>query len=280
MPELYQLIGTVLRDIAEARHMSDLYSRQVSHRYEQDSLLRRFPVPRAEISEAEFELKFAVEDVSSDSLRHAARSARLSVVFDDLSRDIVREAMQTIKDHLEGSPGDLVGVEAAETWRMLDSKDYRDQLVARFLRYFEENQSEIIVNRPADKEGQQLNKAEVLKTIGDYINRLQVDDPHISQLFESLHPDRPAKIVEDIQKKTGDVIDQIQPRVAAAFDQCNDFKVQVNIKPEAIQAAGAAVSSVKVKAIMKNYIWDKIDIDHQIEGEEVRSVRALNPEQH
>lgn len=48
--------------LAEGRSLSDLVSRNLSTQYEQDELLRLFPVPRMEMADAEIEFKFALTE--------------------------------------------------------------------------------------------------------------------------------------------------------------------------------------------------------------------------
>src|SRR3954447_17937882 len=98
MAELYQVVGAILRDVSQARFMSDLYSRQISYIYENDSLLRRFPVPRGEIEEVEFNLPFVIREVSVDESRHQSRNAAIGRTFDDFSLRVVRAGMTPVQD--------------------------------------------------------------------------------------------------------------------------------------------------------------------------------------
>jgi hypothetical protein len=63
MAELNDVLGAILRDIAQARVTGDLFSRNASLDYRRDELLRGFPVPRVEIKEASVQLRFAVSSV-------------------------------------------------------------------------------------------------------------------------------------------------------------------------------------------------------------------------
>ena len=73
MADLQQIVGAILRDLAKARFSSDIYSRSIARYYENDLLLRRFSVPRADIEEVEVDLKFSIAEVTaSESERSAA----------------------------------------------------------------------------------------------------------------------------------------------------------------------------------------------------------------
>ncbi|GAB4574498.1 MAG: hypothetical protein Kow0077_21370 [Anaerolineae bacterium] len=86
MAELTQVLGAILKDVAQSRVISDLFSRDASLQYAQDPILVNFPVPRVEIKEASIQLKFAVNaveeaPVDTDSLTQAG----ITQLADDLS---------------------------------------------------------------------------------------------------------------------------------------------------------------------------------------------------
>src|SRR5947208_1547946 len=96
-PQLYQVIGAILRDVAQARFMSDLYSRQISYSYEGDALMRRFPVPRVEVEQVKFELKLAVAEVRIDEKRKTSRNAAIGRLLDSYSSSIFRLLVTDIR---------------------------------------------------------------------------------------------------------------------------------------------------------------------------------------
>jgi hypothetical protein len=61
--DLNTVLGAILRDVAQARVMSDLFSRNVSVEYQQDAVLRAFPVPRIDVVQATIDLRFAVSGI-------------------------------------------------------------------------------------------------------------------------------------------------------------------------------------------------------------------------
>ncbi len=68
MAELNEVLGAILKDVAESRVKSDVFSREVSMEYLQDPILANFPVPRVEIKQASIQLRFAVNSVEQKSL--------------------------------------------------------------------------------------------------------------------------------------------------------------------------------------------------------------------
>src|SRR6266700_2675813 len=150
MAELYQIVGAVLRDVSQARFMSDLYSRQISFTYENDSLLRRFPVPRGEIEEVEFNLPFVVTGVRIDESRHQSRNAAIGRIFDDYGLRIVRAGFKPVQEAFEASTKDLTA-DQVEKRAVADrfqarilSDDYRENLHGRLLRYLNEETGEFL----------------------------------------------------------------------------------------------------------------------------------------
>jgi hypothetical protein len=70
--ELNTVLGAILRDVAQSRVVADLFSRNVSVEYQQDPILKDFPVPRVEIVQATLDLKFAVTEVADAEVDRAA----------------------------------------------------------------------------------------------------------------------------------------------------------------------------------------------------------------
>ena len=59
---LSDVLGAILKDVTESRHLSDKYSRDLSRNYEIDDILKTYPVPRTEIKELDIDLKFAFKE--------------------------------------------------------------------------------------------------------------------------------------------------------------------------------------------------------------------------
>jgi hypothetical protein len=69
MAKLSLVIGSVLRDLAQSRVISDTFSRDVSVDYEEDPILRLFPVPRMEIKEISISIPITVKSVQPGAVR-------------------------------------------------------------------------------------------------------------------------------------------------------------------------------------------------------------------
>jgi len=82
MAKLTDVLGALLRDVAESRIQADLFSRQASIEYLNDPVLKNFPVPRAEVRVADIDFRFAVATatrtpVPTDKIIRAAVQSRI-----------------------------------------------------------------------------------------------------------------------------------------------------------------------------------------------------------
>jgi len=94
--ELNDVLGAILRDVAQARVTSDLFSRSVSLDYREDEILSGFPVPRVEVMQATIDLKFAVNDVERREVDpRAIMRARLGTFAADLARQVYSDLIAT-----------------------------------------------------------------------------------------------------------------------------------------------------------------------------------------
>ncbi len=273
MAELYQIVGAMLRDITQARVMSDLYSRSISRRYEQDSLLRRFPVPRAEISELEIDLSFALSRVAIDPSRHDALNARISSILEDYSATLIRGIIDRLKDRADRLKGrkDLTTAQT-NALNAFDAKflstEFRDLLRGRLLRYFEDNQTKLI-----DASGN-LNVDATVEAIKQFTLQLAQETPEVSQLLAILK-EEVQKAWDDILTNVSERLQSMQGEIHEAFKSTVEFKVEVEV--DAATLAGRApdtVSTVKMKCSVRNYTWAKVDTDPK----DLRSIRRLVPE--
>ncbi len=89
MAELTQVLGTILKDVAHSRMISDTFSRDISVDYARDPILVNFPVPRVEIREATIQLRFAVNAVQQGEVdRDGIIRDRLPALASSLSQQV------------------------------------------------------------------------------------------------------------------------------------------------------------------------------------------------
>ncbi len=104
MAELTQVLGAILRDVAQSRVLSDTFSRDISIDYANDPILVNFPVPRVEIKQASIQLNFAVNSVEhkpvdTDSLVRVAVSRLAGQLGEQVFARVVLENPK--RDQLE-----------------------------------------------------------------------------------------------------------------------------------------------------------------------------------
>jgi hypothetical protein len=286
MPELFQVVGSILRDIAQARAISDLYSRDISRYYEADPVLRRFPVPRAEISEASFSVAFLIDEVVLDENRRNARDASVSQVFETYSANVVRAALKALRKETTVLKSAGLTKDEASALDNFEARflgeDYRNLLRARLVRFFEENQDALF---PPDGKFQ---KDFALQHITAFIEGLVSSEPAMKDALQALATApvpvggaarvdakvNAERIEREILAAVATELDSMGQEIKNVAEWAQDFKVNVEIKPDKIQAAAGAVCSITVKSTIRNYTWSKVGDDPQ----DIHSLRTLSPE--
>jgi hypothetical protein len=275
--ELYPLVGSAIRDVAQARFVADLYSRQISHTYERDSVLRRFPVPRAEIEEAEINLLFSVVSVEVDPARRQSRNAAIGSLFDQYSIKIVRGILDDLREALKPKPqngGTAQGPSLDSFEKRVISAGNFELLAGRLLIYFNDNVEDVMRTSGAPKSDSRwadFENDEVKEGVFD-----QLDDDARNAAFYGLPEAAWTKAVKAVQDAHAwrDLLDEMADAINAMRDKYPDCKIMVDIDPKTLGAPGANVSSIKIKASVKNYKWSKVDVDKG----DLRNIRTLNPE--
>jgi hypothetical protein len=271
--ELYEVVGSILRDIAQSRCLSDLYSRDISRYYAEDRVLRSFPVPRVEISEASFSVFFAITGVSEDTSRVNIRNARLSQVFERYATEIVLAAMTKAQAIIEGirSRADLTAEQRSAIDKFATafmSEDYRAILRARFIRYFEENREKFVADKTFLTTTTPHDVEDFIKGLGN--------EP---QMRDALAPFTTQEVESSLQAMMKAIQDKIasfgnDTALEDAVKWAKDFKIEVAVDADRVNAVGASVCRIDVKTTIRNYTWSKVDEDPQ----GFASLRTLQPE--
>jgi hypothetical protein len=262
--------------------MSDLYSRQISFTYESDSLLRRFPVPRGEISEVEFNLPFVVTGVRIDEKRHQSRNAAIGKIFDEYSLRMVRAGLQPVQEAFDSAVKGLTP-EPTEKRAAADrfqarilSDEARNSFHGRLLRYLNEQTEEFL------GEDGSFKTAEVRAVIERLIQGVQKEAVvvtfqtqfgiSLSDAFQEALNRIVAPPPSPPGGATLSILDRMAVKVNEAHKKYPDYAVDVEVGPDKIN--NPAASYIKVKAVIKNYRWSKVDTD----SKDMRNLRTLVPE--
>jgi hypothetical protein len=271
VPELYQLVGAALRDVAQARFMSDVFSRQISFVYEGDGVLRRFPVPRVDIEEAEITLHFAINQVAIDPDRRSSRNAAIGAWFDKYSVRIVRAAMWEVREAIRSGLGAVnndpsAAAILADLEKGLLSDENRELVTGRLLQKFNESADAIIDD---DKNLKSL--------VLEFMN----NDKAVQMLWSELQilqrrfpVDSWSYLREKIEAKTNEQIEDLAEAIGKLRTRYPDYKLSVDPNAQSLAASGAPISSIKIKSTVRNYKWSKVEVDET----DMRNIRTLNPE--
>jgi hypothetical protein len=255
-PELHHVIGAILRDLSKARVAADVYSRNVSKYYEQDTLLRLFPIPRTEINEVNVDLKFAI---SETSLHERTAVPGAETVTQRFSEEIV----DTVFDELRSSEKTNTA-----SWKLfLNSVEegIRPVLLITVVELLENPSVAIAERAEAIREVEEqlqilLNDSVYSRLESDYSDT----DKEFKDVFTTTGSIRVA-VKNDITEKFSDVVGAMAVTLKLRADAYN---VIVSVKSDELQSLPEmAISSVRITTTMRNYVWSQ---GEEIDGEVVR----------
>jgi hypothetical protein len=262
MPELHQILGSLFADIAQSVFTSDLYSRDISRYYEQDGLLRHFPVPRTEISELDLDLKFAISQIELNPAQGIEREANAASIFLDLSYDLSECFYEEMHDILVDlrKKGRIISEDMLTQASSTVQPIYMRQ---DLLRFFQREHGSLF------EEGVfQLDKAreeilEILQKHADFLFGEELTGKDKKDTF-----DRLTKAI-----KLESRLKALAEPLRAAWNRAGDFRMDVEITAEKLgELNSEQLSSVHVRTHVRNYKWS------QVEHPGSRPWWTLNPE--
>ncbi|MEO1201671.1 MAG: hypothetical protein AAFX10_03115 [Pseudomonadota bacterium] len=273
MADLQQIFGAILRDLAKARFSSDLYSRSVARYYEANDLLRKFPVPRADIEEVDIDLKFSITDVTASDVDHESQEANSSVLFERTVERLVSTFLNLAYEREVENP------ELAETRQRYVQKGFGSGFVRvecriNLLRYFIESYRDLI-----DDEGN-FNTQRALDSIERpfrwalehfAFDEYRPNGPLRQEMKERIATDITAPVARDDRIRAA--VQSLEAPLKGIWKQNSDARLDVLVEGSQLsQLAEGAVSTVRVKAVVKNMIWTEVVVD------EYTKRHALTPE--
>jgi hypothetical protein len=281
-PQLFQVIGAALRDVAQARFMSDLYSRQISFTYEKDPLLRRFPVPRVEVDEVELTLQFAVAEVSVDPHRHTSLNGGIGSLFGEYTIAIIRNDFNLLREVI----GKLSATELNDDQKALLAQFGKEflsdqklqRLSGRLLQYLNESAEDILDGASG------LKVDAVVKSLEEDPNLSVLKQPEVVKLMNAI-PQQPAgppaeppplwaDAIRRSKEKIQNEVQDLAKAVGALYGKYPDFKLVVDVGARTLATPAVPLSSIRIKSSVKNYKWAMVDVDN----EDLRHIRTLSPE--
>ncbi|WP_436515329.1 hypothetical protein [Ekhidna sp. To15] len=271
MAQLHDVVGAILRDIAQSRVTSDLYSREVSRYYEEDSLLRLFPIPRTEIKEVEIDLNFGISDVRKDATRDEDKLVYVSRMIQRYSDKLTEQVFESLR----GSSLSKIG--KSNAWQQLvdslDSVDLRSSIKFSIIDFFESNQSTLIneseeVNEDEDNVSLNIDKEAAEGGLMKIIDRTILNIDTVKELLAE----------EELENSLENSLERGLEDQLDAMDTDLNFELQayaLDITTNASDLAEMpenAISKIKITAEVKNYTWS------QVEEKDNKVVRRLIPE--
>lgn len=270
MAELHHVVGAILRDIAQSRVTSDLYSREVSRYYEEDSLLRLFPIPRTEIKEVEIDLSFGIKEVKKDMNREQDKLVYLSRIIDGYSEKLVKSIFECLKGTSRNKIGKSV------TWQQfvaeMDTADKRSDLRFSITSFFEANRGllfdEAVQEDNAEDVRYDLHIDEATKGLLETVHSGLLSSEKVNTLIEEEN----LKESYENALETGlfDVLDAMDKDLKFEIEA---FLIDVTVEAEELMEMPENVlSKIKITTEIKNYTWS------QVEEKDNEVVRRLIPE--
>lgn len=259
MPELHHILGSIFRDIAQSVFTSDMYSRDISRYYEQDPLLRHFPVPRTEIDELEVQLKFAIAGIELNPAQSVSRESSAATVFVDYSYDLSEQFFETLQQAVENNEN-----VAQDDWRKTGSLEQRIYLRQDLLKFFLREQGSLI-----DEHGEfqvDIARRAISELLVRRINWLLKESP--------LTPVTLKKLADTVvrQLRLEDQLKLLVEPLRFAWEQAGDFSLDVEITADKLQGLDPGqLATVSVRTRMRNYMWSEVE-------HEGRRWWRLNPE--
>jgi hypothetical protein len=256
MPDLSHIIGAILRDIAQARFAADVHSRDISRYYEQDALLRRFPIPRADIGEVEIALKFAIGTVSADPARLEGIETALGPILSRFSSGLASKFFDSLFAVLNPEQADQAipteGALPEPTRQRLHRAGSRIYLQQDLLLSLEQMREGMVWRGRLDDAALEGLRGVLAKTM--------------AFLFEEseLAPERLVGLREAVvgRMDLGAEFRALQEKIQAAqaAGERGGYRVDVHVDGATLQqTAESAISSLTLKVEMRNYLWSQVD---------------------
>ncbi|MTI32112.1 hypothetical protein [Xanthovirga aplysinae] len=119
---LREVLGAVLKEVSDSRFLSDKYSRELSRVYQQDDIMKVFPVPRSEIKELDLELKFAFDEVKKEPYRAEVLDRRIKHIFQLYDNLVKNTIIQSILNFYQKDDFQVLRKEHADEWENICQK--------------------------------------------------------------------------------------------------------------------------------------------------------------
>lgn len=257
--EIKDVIGAILSDLASARNISDLHSRRLVNYYRQDSLLKYFPVPRAEIKSVNIEMKFAVKLIEEDETRTSTKKGKINNVIEKYTYDLVNQVSDTIL-HLYTQNAPLEYMAGA-----LNNTEERQYLIQQIV---DSTLRKLDYEQSGSKTSQKQFSSIVIETF-----RSRWTEEMGAKLKFGNEPEEDFTLESVIGEMLKDPVEKIMEEINKIKKTPNDLRVELIFETDKLQELSeSTISTVSIVSEIKNYNWQKVgDKDNKPE-------HRLNPE--
>lgn len=258
--KLHHVVGAIMRDLARSRVAADVFSRNISRFYEQDSLLRVFPVPRTEISEVTIDLRFAIADAVLDERPMDAAAGKL---VEGYAARIIEAAF----DVLANAEEEAGWSEILESFR----RHERSGLVVDLVDALEGALLEPLTD-DEDLEKALLKHAGVV--IGVLYSRLGEVVGDRKKQFRTAYTREGELSWARVRRYVDDKVEMLVRELSGALQVRGDaYQLAVAVTASELQdLPELAVSSLRITTRTRNYVWSQVDENE--DGEPVRRLVA------
>jgi hypothetical protein len=238
MADLAEFLGTVFRNLTQARVASDLFSRDVGRQYQKDPVLVEFPVPRLEVKEANIRLRFAVNALE-----------RRQIPLAELAGPVVQEEASRLtgqlrRELIEASP------EREAILRALADKgvDLDKALPAAIERAALEGKAleAALAGRPAT----------LVRGVQRALSALLLEDAALRRLIA--RPAGAGAVRDQIRRKASEAAERLVREVEAAREAAARQAVRVDAavtRRELAEVPESLLAEITVVAEIRNYEW-------------------------
>ena len=259
MADLQQVVGAILRDLAKARFGTDLYSRSIARYYENDYLLRKFPVPRADVEEVEIDLKFSVAEIQGSDVNTEGREANVAVLLERTVEKLVATFLDLSRAQVDGDADGLGADLKATMTKGFGSAALRIELRQKGLRYFIESYTHLI-----DPDGgfdADLALKELRRPFRWGLEEYRSEDADPDRMGKALD-----QIIDDVfqRKEFVDTVRSLADPIKSIWQSNYDARLDVEVQGDRLaQFSEKAISSVKIKAVVRNLVWTEVKVDER-----------------
>ena len=242
MAEVKNLLGAILRDIAEARVTSDLFSRDVGLEYLNDDVLRTLSVPRVDMKEATVRLRFAVDSLETQEADPDKTIKRLAA---ERASPLAREIVNLVVD---GHPK-RDEVVAVIRRKQIDLQELLSRRLVAVL-------SDLALVRSAIEGDPQA----LAQAIQEQLQAALTEDVDLKKLLVPSRSDR--RLATTVQKSSEIVIGDMLERTKLELgtDKRRELKLNLAVsRGQLAEVPEAIISEISVVVEMRNYVWNETE---------------------